>query len=38
LKNENLSRDGLVNDIDRNVSELETISKIVYKNFKSMIE
>lgn len=38
LKNENLSRDGFVNDIDRNVSELESISKIVYKNFKSMIE
>ena len=38
LKYENLSRDELVNDIDRNVSELESISKIVYKNFKSIIE
>ena len=37
LKNENLSRDGFVNDIDRNVSELQRISKIVYTNFKSMI-
>jgi len=38
LKNENLSSDGLVKDIDRNVSEVQKLSKIVYTNFKSMIE
>ncbi len=38
LKNENIASDGFVNDIDRNVSELESISKIVYENFKSMIQ
>jgi GMP synthase (glutamine-hydrolysing) len=38
LKNENLSRDELVNELDKNVSELESISKIVYVNFKSMID
>jgi len=38
LKNENLSRDKLVDELDKNVSELESISKIVYLNFKSMID
>jgi hypothetical protein len=38
LENENLSRDVFVINIDRNVSELANISKIVYENFKSMIE
>jgi hypothetical protein len=38
LKNENLSSDGLVKDIDRNVSEVQKLSKIVYTNFKSMLE
>ena len=38
LKNENLSRDELVDKLDKNVSELESISKIVYLNFKSMID
>jgi GMP synthase (glutamine-hydrolysing) len=37
LKNEKISRDGFLNDIDRKVSELERNSKIVYENFKSMI-
>lgn len=37
LKNENITREGFVNDIDRNVSELESTSKIVYENFRSMI-
>ena len=38
LKNEDLSRDELVDELDKNVSELESISKIVYLNFKSMID
>ena len=38
LKNENLSGDKLVDELDKNVSELESISKIVYLNFKSMID
>jgi GMP synthase (glutamine-hydrolysing) len=37
LKNEKISRDGFLNDIDRKVSELERNSKIVYENFKSTI-
>jgi len=38
LKNEKISGDRFVDDIDKNVSELKNISKIVYENFKSMIE
>ncbi len=38
LKNENMTSDGFVDDIDRNVTELESTSKIVYENFKSMIQ
>lgn len=38
LKNENMTRDGFFDDIDRNVTELENTSKIVYENFKSMIQ
>jgi GMP synthase (glutamine-hydrolysing) len=37
LKNEKISRDGFLNDIDRKVSELERNSRIVYENFKSTI-
>jgi GMP synthase-like glutamine amidotransferase len=37
LKNEKISRDGFLIDIDRKVSELERNSKIVYENFKSTI-
>jgi GMP synthase (glutamine-hydrolysing) len=38
LKNENMTRDGFIDDIDRNVTELENTSKIVYENFKSIIQ
>lgn len=38
LKNENMARDGFIDDIDRNVTDLENTSKIVYENFKSMIQ
>ncbi|TVP39648.1 type 1 glutamine amidotransferase [Candidatus Nitrosocosmicus arcticus] len=38
LKNEKISGDRFIDDIDKNVSELKNISKIVYENFKSMIE
>jgi hypothetical protein len=38
LKNENMTRDGFINDIDRNVTDLENTSKIVYENFKPMIQ
>jgi GMP synthase (glutamine-hydrolysing) len=37
LKNEKISRDGFLIDIDRKVSELERNSRIVYENFKSTI-
>jgi len=38
LENEKISGDRFIDDIDKNVSELKNISKIVYENFKSMIE
>lgn len=38
LKNENMTREGFTNNIDRNVTELKNTSKIVYENFKSMIQ
>ncbi len=38
LKNEKISGDRFVDDFDKNGSELKNISKIVYENFKSMIE
>lgn len=38
LKHENISREDIVNDIDRKVAELESISKRVYENFRYWIE
>ncbi len=38
LKKEKISEDRIFYDIDKNVSELKKISKIVYENFKFMIE
>lgn len=38
LKKEKISEDSIFYDIDKNVSELKKISKVVYENFKLMIE
>jgi GMP synthase (glutamine-hydrolysing) len=38
LKTEKISEASIFNDIDKKVSELKKISKIVYENFKVMIE
>jgi hypothetical protein len=38
LKTEKISEASIFNDIDKKVSELKKISKIVYENFKLMIE
>lgn len=38
LKKEKISEDSIFYDIDKNVSELKKISKVIYENFKLMIE